>query len=336
MRYVNMMDVAAGMKVAKAILNENGDILVHANVILTEPLIQQMRKRELTGIYIEDALSEDIFLEELISEETERKAVKALQNLDIDAAMDVAELIVDEISDMSEISLDMSGLRSKSNSTYEHSIDVSIYAVMIGIGMGMRKGLLKELAVSALLHDIGKLQIPTKLLHKPGKLTPEEYEEMKKHSEYGYELLKDNVMLTSKIKMGVYMHHENVDGTGYPLGLEGDQIYLFAKIIHIADVYDAICSKRSYKQAQLPTASAEFLMQRSGTMFQPELVRVFLDCLPLYPKGRTVILNNNEKAIVVENRQFHTARPVVRYFDGVTVDLSEEENDDLEIVGIMA
>lgn len=241
MRYVGIMDVAAGMKVAKAILNEKGDILVHANVMLTEPLIQQMRKRELTGIYIEDALSEDIFLEELISEDTERKAVKALQNLDIDAAMDVAELIVDEITDMSEISLDMSSLRSKSNSTYEHSIDVSIYAVMIGIGMGMRKGLLKELAVSALLHDIGKLQIPTKLLHKPGKLTPEEYEEMKKHSEYGYELLKDNVMMTSKIKMGVYMHHENVDGTGYPLGLEGDQIYLFAKIIHIADVYDAIC-----------------------------------------------------------------------------------------------
>ena len=239
MRYVGIMDAAAGMKVAKAILNDKGDILVHANVILTEPLIQKMRKRELTGIYIEDALSEDIFLEELISEDTERKAVKALQNLDIDAAMDVAELIVDEITDMSEISLDMSSLRSKSNSTYEHSIDVSIYAVMIGIGMGMRKGLLKELAVSALLHDIGKLQIPTKLLHKP----PEEYEEMKKHSEYGYELLKDNVMMTSKIKMGVYMHHENVDGTGYPLGLEGDQIYLFAKIIHIVDVYDAICSK---------------------------------------------------------------------------------------------
>ena len=273
MRYVGIMDAAAGMKVAKAILNEKGDILVHANVMLTEPLIQQMRKRELTGIYIEDALSEDIFLEELISEDTERKAVKALQNLDIDAAMDVAELIVDEITDMSEISLDMSSLRSKSNSTYEHSIDVSIYAVMIGIGMGMRKGLLKELAVSALLHDIGKLQIPTKLLHKPGKLTPEEYEEMKKHSEYGYELLKDNVMMTSKIKMGVYMHHENVDGTGYPLGLEGDQIYLFAKIIHIADVYDAICSKRSYKKAQLPTASTDFLMQRSGTMFQPGIVR---------------------------------------------------------------
>ena len=137
MRYVGIMDAAAGMKVAKAILNEKGDILVHANVMLTEPLIQQMRKRELTGIYIEDALSEDIFLEELISEDTERKAVKALQNLDIDAAMDVAELIVDEITDMSEISLDMSSLRSKSNSTYEHSIDVSIYAVMIGIGMGL-------------------------------------------------------------------------------------------------------------------------------------------------------------------------------------------------------
>lgn len=335
MRYIDMADVKSGMKVAKAILNENGDILVNTNVILTEKIIKRMKKRELMGIYIEDALSEDIMLEQLISDESEIKAIKALRTLDIDAALEAAEQITEEICDMPEISLDMSGLRSKSNSTYEHSLNVAIYAVMIGIGMGLRKGLLKELSVSALLHDIGKLQIPTKLLHKPGKLTEEEYETIKRHSEYGYELLKDNVALTSKIKMGVYMHHENVDGTGYPLGLEEDQIYLFAKIIHVADVFDAICSKRSYKQSVLPSASAEFLMRRAGTMFQTDIVNVFINCLPLYPKGRTVVLNNGEKAIVVENKQYHTHHPVIRFFDGVTVDLSDEDNEDLEIVGIM-
>lgn len=335
MRYIDMTDVRPGMKVAKAVLNENGDILVNTDVILTEKLIKRMKKRQLLGIYIEDVLSEDIMLEQLISDDSERKAIKALKSLDIDAAMEVAEQITDEICDMPEISLDMSGLRSKSNSTYEHSLNVAVYSVMIGIGMGLRKGLLKELSVSALLHDVGKLQIPTKLLHKPGKLTEEEYEQIKKHSEYGYELLKDNIALTSKIKMGVYMHHENVDGTGYPLGLEEDQIYLFAKIIHIADVYDAICSKRSYKKAVLPSASAEFLMQRAGTMFQTEIVKVFIDCLPLYPKGRTVILNNGEKAIVVENKQYHTHHPVIRFFDGVTVDLAKENEEELEIVGVM-
>lgn len=335
MRYIDIEQVNTGMKVAKAILNESGGILVNKDVILKEPLITKIRDRGYAGIYIEDALSEDISMDQLISDETTQQAVGALKNLNVDNALESAEKIADEIFAMPDISLDMVSLRSKSDSTYLHSVNVAIYSVVIGIGMGLKKGILKELSASALLHDIGKIQIPTRILEKPGKLTIEEYEMIKKHSEYGYELLKDHVLLTSKIKMGVYMHHENVDGSGYPLGLREHQIYQFAKIIHIADVYDALSSERSYKKAILPGECSQYLMNQAGKMFQPEIVRIFLDCVPVYPKGRTVRLNTGEKAVVVENKQHHTLYPVIRLFDGTTIDLSEENEEELEIVEIL-
>ena len=103
--------------------------------------------------------------------------------------------------------------------------------MLTGIGIGLKKSILKELSAAGLLHDIGKLNLPLDLLEKAGPLSEEEYETMKTHSELGYERLKENINISSKTKMGVYMHHENVNGSGYPLGLRDDQIYMFAKII---------------------------------------------------------------------------------------------------------
>lgn len=335
MRYIDLLQITPGMKLAKAIFNEKGDILLQKDVVLTDKLIKRMKARELQGAYVEDALSEDINIEDLISPTTTQKGIKALKRMDIDEALEVAEQIADEISELKDISINLLGLRSKSNDTYLHSINVAVYSAVIGQGMGMKKGLLKELCASALLHDVGKLQVPKRILEKKEKLTEEEYELIKKHTEYGYELLKEQTLLTSKIRMGVYMHHENVDGTGYPLGITGKEIYLFAKIIHIADVYDALVSKRSYKEPELPGTSVQYLMNHAGTMFQPELVCIFINYVPLYPKGRTVLLNTGEQAIVVENRQNHTMYPVIRLFDGTTIDLYEENDEEYGIVGIL-
>ena len=148
---------------------------------------------------------------------------------------------------------------------------------------------------------------------------------VKTHSQLGYDKLKGNINISSKTKMGVYMHHENMNGSGYPLGLRGDQIYMFAKIIHIADVYDAITNDRPYKKAQSPQEALEFLMNNAGKLFQPEYVRAFITYIPIYPKGRNVILSDDSVAVVVENRQYHTLYPVVRRLsDGETIDLSEQ------------
>ncbi len=333
MRYVRMADAEPGMIVGKSIYNELGNVLVNYRVTLTEKLIDRMKAKGLPGLYVDDFLSEDIEVEELISDNLEVKAAQALRRMDVDAALDVAGEITDELSMNGEISVNLVSLRTNSDYTYKHSINVAILSVLIGMGIGLKKSMLKELAASGLLHDIGKINLPQDILDKEGPLTDEEYELIKKHAELGYEKIKDKISISSKTKMGVYMHHENINGTGYPLGLVGDQIYMFAKIIHIADVYDAITSERAYKKASPPNDAVEFLMKNAGSMFQPEYVKAFITYIPVYPRGRNVILSDGRTAVVVENRQYNTLYPVVRTMDGETIDLSDHEDPDLHIVG---
>ena len=333
MRYINMNHAEPGMIVGKSIYNDDGHVLVNYRVTLTEKLIKRMKDKGLKGLYIEDSLSDDIEVENLITDGLEIKAAQALREMDIDAAMDVAGEITDELSLQGDISVNLVSLRTISDYTYKHSVNVAVLSVLTGMGLGFKKPMLRELAAAGLLHDIGKINIPPETMEKAGPLTEEEYELIKKHSEFGYEKIKNNISISSKTKMGVYMHHENYNGTGYPMGLSGDQIYLFAKIIHIADVYDAITSERVYKKAQSPGEAVEFLMKNSGTMFQPGFVKAFITYIPVYPKGRNVVLSDGSTAVVVENRQHHTLYPVVRRLsDGKTIDLSEYENQDLIIV----
>ncbi len=334
MRYISMDAAQEGMMVGKSIYNEQGNVLVNYHVTLTDKLIEKMKKKGLQGLYIEDSLSEDISVEDLISDEVQVKATHALRKLDIDAALDVASEITEELSVDGEINVNLVSLRTNSDYTYKHSISVATLAVLTGIGIGMKKSMLKELAAAGLLHDIGKINIPVETLEKPGPLTEEEYELIKKHSEFGYAKLKDHLSISSKTKMGVYMHHENVNGTGYPLGLRDDQIYTFAKIIHVCDVYDAITSARVYKKAQSPNEAIEFLMKNAGIMFQPEYVKAFINYIPVYPKGRNVMLSDGSVAVVVENRQKNTLFPIVRRLsDGETIDLAEDEDHELIILG---
>lgn len=333
MRYIDINDARPGMIVGKPVYNENGAVLVNYKVKLTENLIERMKGKGLPGVYIDDALSADITIEDLISDELQIKASVALRQLDIDVALDVADQITKELSENGEISLNLISLRTSSDYTYKHSLNVAVLSVITGMGIGLKRSMLKELSAAGLLHDIGKVNIPPEILDKEGPLSEEEFEVIKKHSEYGYQKIKDNVLITSKIKMGVYSHHENINGTGYPLGLVGRQIYMFAKIIHISDVYDALISERTYKHAHSPIEAIEFLKANSGAMFEPAYVKAFLNYIPIYPKGRSVYLNTGEEAIVTENRRRHTMRPVIRMMDGTDIDLSKPAYSQLEIVG---
>lgn len=334
MRYINIENAEPGMVVGKSIYNEQGSILVNYHVKLTDKLIKRMKDKGLPGLYIDDELSEDIKVEDLISDELGVKATKALKKLDIDVALNVASDLTEELALNGDINVNLVSLRTSSDYTYKHSINVAVLSVLTGIGIGLKKSMLKELAAAGLLHDIGKINIPVEILEKPGPLTEEEYETVKSHSEIGYQKIKGNINISSKTKMGVFMHHENVNGTGYPMGLQGDQIYMFAKIIHIADVYDAITSERVYKKAQSPQEAVKFLMSHAGTMFQPEYVKAFLTYIPLYPKGRNVELSDGRVAVVVENRQQNTLYPIVRCLsDGKTLDLADHEAGMPTIVG---
>ena len=191
----------------------------------------------------------------IITQQERVQAVTALKTIDIDKVIYCTNKIVNEMLGRDELLLDLQDMRSHHNATYNHCINVSLYATACGIGLGMQQKELHDLATAAMLHDIGKTMIDTSILDKPGKLTDEERAIINKHPQIGYDMLYGNPGISAATRAGVLLHHENEDGSGYPKGLSGNEIPLIAKIIHVADVYDALCSKRAYKARLLQRAS---------------------------------------------------------------------------------
>ena len=179
--------------------------------------------------------------------------------------------------------------------------------------MGWANSKLMELGMGVMLHDVGKIKIPENILNKKGKLTPEEYEIIKKHSKFGFEILRrthDLSLLSAHI---AFQHQERWDGSGYPRGLKETQIHEYGRIAAIADVYDALTSKRIYRTAKQPYEAYEYMVAKSGSEFEPSLInKVFKRCIAPYPTGTGVRLSNGQRGnIVRQNPEFPT-RPFVR------------------------
>ncbi len=310
-KFVRTKNIIPGMVTARSICNESGNLLLAANHTITNTNIRQIRALEYAGIYIYDKYSDYEFFDEIITQQERVQAATALKTIDIDKVIYYTNKIVNEMLGRDELLLDLQDMRSHHDATYNHCINVSLYATACGIGLGMQQKELQDLATAAMLHDIGKTMIDTSILDKPGKLTDEERAIINKHPQIGYDMLYGNPGISAATRAGVLLHHENEDGSGYPKGLSGNEIPLIAKIIHVADVYDALCSKRAYKDDYQASESIEFLMSHCGTMFDLHVVETFLKYLVLYPVGCDVELSDGRIARVIKNRAESVQRPIV-------------------------
>jgi HD-GYP domain-containing protein (c-di-GMP phosphodiesterase class II) len=185
---------------------------------------------------------------------------------------------------------------------------------------------LTMLGVGLLLHDIGKLAIPSDVLHKPGKLTPEELLLVRAHPETGFEMLKHGG-ISPVSRAVVRSHHEKWDGTGYPDGKAGTAIHQFARVAAVADVFDALTSDRAYRTADPPHAGYEYILSRVGRDFDPEVVEIFRTSVAPHPPGTGVILSDGYCGIVKEVRPDSVNRPIIR----VVMNPSGEEIEPKEI-----
>lgn len=320
MRYVRTEHLQKDMVLVYTLYDNNEKVLLKANKKLTPMYINRIKQMDISGLYVfED--DEIITHTPTISEKTRITALKSLKRLNIDDCIFIANNIVEEIRESDSMIVETVNIASYDNYTYNHSVNVDILSVILGVALGMRDDELKKLSQAALLHDLGKTCVPIEIIDKPGKLTPEEYAEIQKHPLYGYNLLKGNHDIASVTRNAIYSHHENEDGTGYPRHLKGDKIHQFAKIIHIADVYDALTTKRVYKDAMNPADALEYLMANTGSMFDKEMVTTFLEYIAPYPLGVLVELSNGKKAIVMENNRSMLSRPKVRLEDGSIINL---------------
>ncbi len=326
MRYIKIEDAKPGMQLAYNMYDEDGHTLICSGSVLSEYYIKRLVDYGFDGVYISDELSRDIIIEPVITPELRSEGLVQVRESNIDGCKGVAKKIVGQILDNGMLSLDLTDLRSFDGYTYAHSVNVAVIACIIGFGMNLSGDDLEQLVMAGLLHDLGKLVIPREILNKPSRLTPDEYDVMKSHAELSYEIIKERWDISAQVKAAVLYHHENEDGSGYPAGKEGDDLSIFTKILHVADVYDALVSKRPYKEPYSPYEACEYLMGGGGIMFDSRVVEALLLHVPFYPKGTQVKLSDGREGIIVENAGTRNLRPLIRLLDGTMLDLQLMEN----------
>ena len=332
MRFILVGNLKAGMSLATDLTDHQGRTIIGAGAVLTEHYIEKIIKFGISGVYITDEISEDISIEPVISPELRNAGMSSIANQDYEGCAQVAKDIVQEIISKKNLSLDMADMRSFDNYTYAHSVNVGILSCVIGMEVKLPEEELENLVLAGLLHDMGKMDIPREIVHKPGRLTSEEYAVMQKHPELSYFKLINKPDIPGSVKMAVLLHHENMDGSGYPNGISGNEIPLYARILHVADVYDGLTSTKVYQKGYSPNEAVEYLMGAGGIMFDPEIVMKFKDVIPLYPKGSEICLSNGVVGIVIENSREHNLRPIIRVVEnGEKIDLLDRKNANLTI-----
>ena len=341
MRYIPTKHLKAGQTLASDLVLSENRIMLRRGKALTDKMINRIDILGYQGVYIDDELSSGIQVYDIIKPELKHKTKVELQSLFFSVENNVSsqipkriqsvkgqiQNIVDEIMRNNHVMINMIDIRTYDDYTYSHSLNVAILATVIGKVLGLDKRSLYELAMSAVLHDTGKMFIDKKILNKPGKLTPDEFNEIKKHSTLGYNFLSKDLNIVEACKITALHHHEAYNGKGYPSGLSGKDIHLYGRIVCVVDVYDALTSDRPYHQAMLPSDAIEFIMSEYNSKFDPEIVDAMIKKVALYPIGTCVKLSNGVDAIVVKNNESSSLRPVLKVINSkpdVFIDLAND------------
>lgn len=231
--------------------------------------------------------------------------------LDVLKVKQSVEPMIDSISRNPDACIWLARMKQQDTYTYQHSVGASIWAVALGRQLGLPKSDLRSLAIGGLLFDIGKLKLNPELLGTTRSLTDGEFVELRSHVALGLEMIRSSGLMNKDVLDMVAYHHERHDGSGYPSGVSGDAIPVYARIAAIVDCYDAITSHRSYARALPPSAAIKKLYEWRDIEFQAELVEEFIQAVGIYPAGTLVELSSGEVAVVVAEYRTRRLRPKV-------------------------
>lgn len=317
-----------GMIMAQSIYNRKGASFLTKGTTLTIQYIQQLGQIGISHVCVTsiDPKVRVMPKEDVVQDETRQAAVNHLSDfyervqedgsMDVEPLQKVSENIVMDLVMQPHNLVQMTDLRLFDDYTFSHSVNVAALSAMIGVALKFSQRDLLDLTLGALLHDIGKLEIPLEVLNKPTSLNDAEFAIIKNHPVSGYSrvmnmnLKKINVRILSTIAR---QHHEHMDGRGYPDHLKGGQIHRFAQIVAIADVYDALTSTRPYKKAYPPHVAYKIMTRCSGKQFNESILSTFFDHVAVYPVG-CIIKTNWGIGIVKDVRVGMTRAPIVLIF----------------------
>ena len=237
-------------------------------------------------------------------------SAKKKDSIDLSGLKDCTDGIVNQLEENSYLILKVTE-KSEGFDLATHMVNVAIIAVKVGIGLGYGKSELSKLAQAALIHDIGMGKVSQTLLEKPGKLTPLEFEEVKKHPKYGYDLIMAQGQDYKWLADIMYQEHERQGGKGYPQGLQGEQIHPFASIIGISDEYEAYSHHRNYRRKFMAYEALQKVVEFRDDSFPSEVIKSLMRQISIFPLNSFVQLNSGEIGRVVATNKDNLLRPTV-------------------------
>lgn len=350
MQLVRIHQLNEGMVLARDVYDNSGRVLLFEGIELKESFITRLKELDIYAIYVEnmeDLSPFDQTVKLISKEEAMKTTKKAVQDLTLKKSIK-AKQIKDEVVNLLHaiikqriVCLCISEIQSYDSYTESHSFNVAVLSILIGVKLGLPEKDLVELGMGAILHDIGKLYLQQKLLNKSEKLTNMDFNEIKRHTQYGYDMLANVDGISHEVKEVIRDHHERINGSGYPGRLKQAEIGLFSRIVMIADVFDAMTSDRIYKQGATPYEAIKVIRSMSGFLFDPEVTKAFLATVVPYPVGSVVKLSDGQIGIVTEtNPNKESELKIKLLFDekGIMYKNNREfllDNDtDLKVVGI--
>jgi len=325
MRLVPVEDIKPDMELARTIYHNN-NILLNIGVKDLYKYKSKLKSIGINYVYIEDRYSEDIEVDYVIKDELreqgQRRIKGFMRDIQFNKAINVRKIkdtvssIVDDILNNSEnVIVNMMDIKNFDDYTFEHSVNVAVYSIILGKALNFNVRDLNKLGVGAILHDIGKILIPPEILFKKDKLNEKEYKIIQEHSRLGYDYIKEAGEISPVSKAAILSHHERLDGSGYPKQSKDKDIHEFAKVVAITDVYDALTSDRAYRKRWPVHEAINYIMSNSDKQFDNYYVNKFIRNLAIYPNGSMVKLSNGNKAIVKEQNANYPTRPVLRVIE---------------------
>lgn len=346
MSIIKIDEVIPGMVLIEDVEDlDTGNILLKSGTVLNKKNIQHLKNMNVSYINVLEITGE---IKEVNKNKQEsfinkydnlaNKTKKILKDIKLGKKIIVSEIsdevddIIDEITNSNNILGRLRQIEQSNDYTFQHSLNVCMLSTMLGKWLGYTDIELKRLAISGLFHDIGKLKISKDIIEKPSKLSEMEFNIVKKHTIFGYNILRETVGISQSIAFGALQHHEREDGSGYPLRLKSDKIHEFGKIIAICDIFDAMTSKRIYKDKESPFRVAELIAENRFGVLDARICTVFLNNISKFYIGNLVKLSNGFIGEIVYVNKNIPTRPVVKV-ENDFIDLMKVK--DIQIIDII-
>ena len=337
MKTISVSELKPGQRFDSPVYVDGDSLLVPEGVAIRDKDIDRLRRWKVTSVTTEGSLigsaedgREDAFLQQALhspAQQAVKKAYKALSNdlgkifdginkmdsvsiQEVDGVIDGLFRILDERKN-DVVQFILYGFQGKAGPV-ENAINCAVLATLVGRNMSMVKHKLLQLATVALLHDVGMLRLPPELLTKKGKLGPEELKKMRTHPIHSYKIITRELKYAEEIGLAALQHQERWDGAGYPRGISGRNIILPARIVSVVDSFEAMVSTRPYRGSMIGYAAMRAILSDNSRRFDPEVLKVFIRTMGIYPIGSIVLLSNGAIGRVLENNVDAPLKPVVK------------------------